>query len=117
MVRQQEGLVLRRCTWQGGRSVAPYPLFMSATAIAAGTHYCMCLVQNQELELQYKTCYARILDAKRRFLEAATRYYDLSQIDTHINGRMVSGNISCATLYFPIWTRRPTTWKPCILAP
>ena len=36
-------------------------------------------VQNPELELQYKSCYARILDAKRRFLEAATRYYDLSQ--------------------------------------
>ena len=35
--------------------------------------------QNPELELQYKSCYARILDAKRRFLEAATRYYDLSQ--------------------------------------
>ncbi|BDA48473.1 COP9 signalosome complex subunit 4 [Coccomyxa sp. Obi] len=32
-----------------------------------------------ELELKYKSCYARILDAKRRFLEAATRYYDLSQ--------------------------------------
>ena len=25
--------------------------------------------QNEELELQYKTCYARILDSKRRFLE------------------------------------------------
>ncbi|KAK9863293.1 hypothetical protein WJX84_010863 [Apatococcus fuscideae] len=46
--------------------------------------------KNQELELQYKTCYARILDAKRRFLEAATRYYDLSQIETlEINGRTV----------------------------
>ena len=33
-----------------------------------------------ELELQYKSCYARILDAKRRFLEAATRYYELSQV-------------------------------------
>jgi COP9 signalosome complex subunit 4 len=37
-------------------------------------------VQNEELELQYKTCYARILDSKRRFLEAATRYYELSQV-------------------------------------
>jgi hypothetical protein len=36
--------------------------------------------QNEELELQYKTCYARILDSKRRFLEAATRYYELSQV-------------------------------------
>lgn len=37
-------------------------------------------LQNEALELQYKTCYARILDAKRRFLEAATRYYELSQM-------------------------------------
>lgn len=36
--------------------------------------------KNEELELQYKTCYARILDSKRRFLEAATRYYELSQV-------------------------------------
>lgn len=42
---------------------------------------CTALVlQNEELELQYKTCYARILDSKRRFLEAATRYYELSQV-------------------------------------
>lgn len=34
----------------------------------------------QDLELQYKTCYARILDSKRKFLEAATRYYELSLI-------------------------------------
>ena len=34
--------------------------------------------QDPDLELQYKVCYARILDSKRRFLEAALRYYDLS---------------------------------------
>ena len=39
--------------------------------------------QNAELELKYKGCYARILDSKRRFLEAATRYYDLSQAPSH----------------------------------
>ena len=33
-----------------------------------------------ELRLQHKVCYARILDAKRKFLEAATRYYQLSQL-------------------------------------
>lgn len=49
------------------------------------------VAQDQVLELQYKTCYARILDAKRRFLEAATRYYDLSQIESlEINGQKVS---------------------------
>jgi len=32
------------------------------------------------LKLQHKVCYARILDAKRKFQEAATRYYQLSQL-------------------------------------
>ena len=36
--------------------------------------------QDLDLQLQYKTCYARILDSKRKFLEAATRYYELSLI-------------------------------------
>lgn len=29
----------------------------------------------------YQVCYARILDLKRKFLEAALRYYDISQIE------------------------------------
>ncbi|XP_010540351.1 PREDICTED: COP9 signalosome complex subunit 4 isoform X2 [Tarenaya hassleriana] len=37
--------------------------------------------QNEVLNLQYKVCYARILDMKRKFLEAALRYYDISQIE------------------------------------
>jgi len=32
------------------------------------------------LQLRYKVCFARILDFKRKFLEAAGRYYELSQI-------------------------------------
>ncbi|KAK9220269.1 hypothetical protein WN943_008918 [Citrus x changshan-huyou] len=36
--------------------------------------------QQEVLNLQYKVCYARILDLKRKFLEAALRYYDISQI-------------------------------------
>lgn len=36
---------------------------------------------HEVLNLQYKVCYARILDLKRRFLEAALRYYDISQIE------------------------------------
>ncbi|MEW5307383.1 MAG: hypothetical protein WDW38_001246 [Sanguina aurantia] len=35
---------------------------------------------DQGLELQYKTCYARILDAKRKFLDAGQRYYEISQM-------------------------------------
>ena len=45
--------------------------------------------KNEEVELQYKTCYARVLDSKRRFLEAATRYYELSQL----GGRVIGGNM------------------------
>ncbi|KAL2924257.1 COP9 signalosome complex subunit 4 [Bienertia sinuspersici] len=37
--------------------------------------------QNEVMNLQYKVCYARILDLKRKFLEAALRYYDISQIE------------------------------------
>lgn len=49
------------------------------------------VLQNEELELQYKSCSARILDSKRRFLEAATRYYELSQVGKRvIGGRLVS---------------------------
>jgi len=33
------------------------------------------------LELQYKSCYARILDAKMKFTEASLRYYELSQTE------------------------------------
>jgi COP9 signalosome complex subunit 4 len=33
-------------------------------------------------------CYARILDAKRKFLEAATRYYQLSQLTTRTFGEL-----------------------------
>ena len=45
------------------------------------------MLQNEELELQYKTSYARILDSKRKFLEASQRYYELSQIGNRdING-------------------------------
>ncbi len=35
---------------------------------------------SEGLKLQHKVCYARILDAKRKFLEAASRYYSLSQL-------------------------------------
>lgn len=36
-------------------------------------------IEDPQLTLQYKACYARICDSKRKFLEAATQYYDLSQ--------------------------------------
>lgn len=42
------------------------------------------------LECQYNTCYARILDSKRRFAEASMRYYDISQLEGQIEGLQVS---------------------------
>jgi len=53
-------------------SVSAETYIKRASPLAAGTG-------DKGLELQYKTCYARILDHKRKFLEAATRYYELSQ--------------------------------------
>ena len=40
------------------------------------------------LRLKHKVCYARILDSKRKFLEAATRYYQLSQLAQRTFGTM-----------------------------
>jgi len=63
---------------------------------------------NEELELQYKGCYARLLDSKRRFLEAATRYFELSQVGHKVIGgrrieeedvmKALSAAITCAIL-------------------
>ena len=42
----------------------------------------------------YKTCYARILDSKRRFIQAATQFYELSQTgQREVAGKqVVAGN-------------------------
>ncbi|CAI6000522.1 unnamed protein product [Closterium sp. NIES-65] len=46
--------------------------------------------KDEALTLQYKVCYARILDSKRKFLEAALKYYDLSQLDQReLGGKQV----------------------------
>jgi len=37
-------------------------------------------VKDPLLILRFKSCFARILDYKRKFLEASVKYYDLSQI-------------------------------------
>lgn len=39
-------------------------------------------VSDEKLNLRYKACYARICDSKRKFLEAATHYYELSTYST-----------------------------------
>ncbi|KAL2644894.1 hypothetical protein R1flu_012481 [Riccia fluitans] len=46
--------------------------------------------KDEALNLQYKVCYARILDLKRKFLEAALRYYELSQLEKReVGGRRI----------------------------
>ncbi|EFJ33725.1 hypothetical protein SELMODRAFT_165253 [Selaginella moellendorffii] len=46
--------------------------------------------KDEAVILQYKVCYARILDSKRKFLEAALRYYEMSQLEKReIGGRIV----------------------------
>jgi COP9 signalosome complex subunit 4 len=45
-------------------------------------------IQNPEqhvaLILRYKSTYARVLDSNRKFLQAASRYHDLSQSSTDL---------------------------------
>jgi len=40
--------------------------------------------KDEGVKLQFKVCYARILDSKRKFLEAAVRYYEISQIESGV---------------------------------
>jgi len=42
-------------------------------------------VDEWTLQLRYRTTFARILDANRKFAEAASRYYELSTTSQHIN--------------------------------
>ena len=49
-------------------------------------------VEDKDLTIKYQACYARIADSKRRFLDAAMKYYDLSQ---------AAGAASCAPLPTP----------------
>ena len=74
------------------------------------------MLQNLELELQYKSCYARVLDSKRRFLEAATRYYELSQTGAReVGGQMVSCPPLQACLDIETWrVRLHTVCQPCL---
>ncbi|GBF98333.1 COP9 signalosome complex subunit 4 [Raphidocelis subcapitata] len=60
---------------------------VSAEAFIKKASSLMGAAKDEVLELQYKTCYARIMDSKRRFLEAASRYYELSSL----SGRTIGG--------------------------
>ena len=45
--------------------------------------------KDEEVLVRYKVCYARILDARRKFLEASQRYYELSTGNVMIRGESV----------------------------
>jgi hypothetical protein len=51
-------------------------------------------LQDDGLELQYRSCYVRILDSKRKFVEAAQRYHELSQMQ---NKQVQSGQDTART--------------------
>lgn len=60
-------------------------------------------VTDWALTLRYKVSYARILDAKRKFLEASLRYYELSQsdpqqVDADDLAELLGKAITCALL-------------------
>merc|ERR1719476_1154443 len=48
-------------------------------------------VQDVPLNLRFKVCHARIMDSKRKFLEAASKYCDLSQ--QTLNGQVNEGDL------------------------
>ncbi|BFG17829.1 hypothetical protein CerSpe_041030 [Prunus speciosa] len=54
---------------------------INAEAFIHKASFLITSIQHEVLNLQYKVCYARVLDLKRRFLEAALRYYEFSQIE------------------------------------
>ncbi|KAH8830517.1 hypothetical protein DL96DRAFT_1813555 [Flagelloscypha sp. PMI_526] len=57
--------------------------------------------QDKEIALKYKLCQARISDYNRKFLEAASRYHELSyvgEIDEEERRYMLSAAVTCAVL-------------------
>jgi COP9 signalosome complex subunit 4 len=48
--------------------------------------------QHTALILRYKSTYARVLDANRKFLTAATRYHELSQSATEVRMLQKTGS-------------------------
>jgi COP9 signalosome complex subunit 4 len=55
--------------------------------------------KDQMLHLRYKVCFARILDYKRKFLEASNRYYELSQqVGEEERIQALTFSVQCAIL-------------------
>lgn len=79
---------------------------MHLVTVEAACNHLEMGVQNVGLELQYKTCYARVLDSKRKFLQAATQYYELSQIENMQSGPGQVGHSHAFTAFTSLCKRR-----------
>jgi hypothetical protein len=64
-------------------SVASCPHMMHAIAMQANS--LINEVDDKALKLKYQASYARVADSKRRFLDAAMKYYELSQVGTDVS--------------------------------
>lgn len=51
---------------------------MNAEKFINKAAHVMHLVKNTSLIIRYKVCHSRIMDSKRKFMVAASAYYDLS---------------------------------------
>lgn len=61
----------------------------------------MHLVKNQTIIIRYKVCHSKIMDSKRKFLVAATAYYDLSNqegVDPNDLLLLLNMALTCAIL-------------------
>jgi len=62
----------------------------------------MANVSDRGLELRYRTTYSRVLDANRKFLDAATRYYDVSKASEGVDAddllNLLGRAVTCACL-------------------
>ena len=56
-------------------------------------------IDDLSLQLRYKVTYARVMDANRKFLDAAVRYYELSSA-LHTNVLITSRELAYLCSYF-----------------
>jgi len=56
-------------------------------------------IRNKVMVLKYKSCFVRILDFKKKFIEAALQYYQLSQlVPEHERDEVLEAGVICAVL-------------------
>jgi COP9 signalosome complex subunit 4 len=73
-------------------------------------------VNNWALVLRYKVTYARVLDANRKFIDAAMRYYELSQTqqqDVVQDDLLVVSLDSCTAIFLHELCSKPAAFRSC----